>query len=467
LDGIVPGICSSVREHCSIALNACVRNPSTHSLTIGLDEGSFMRLTVVGGGSTYTPELIDGVLQRHSSLPVSEIVLVDIDSHRVDVVGRFAQRMAQHVGVNIDIHWTNNLAVAVKNASFVVSQMRVGTQLARHRDELLGREFGLIGQETVGIGGFAKALRTVPVALGIARTIEEHAPDAVLLNFTNPAGLVTQALRKHAPKVNTIGLCNVPWNVRAEIAGGMGVSFDDVHLDSIGLNHLSWVRGIRVGDQDITDRALTEFSRLVGKQAADDDEPDWTAESVQLMRAIPNYYLMYYYETAQQLKYQSGHPTRASRVMEIEADLLRMYEDEDLVTKPAELMERGGAYYSDSAVQLMADIHNDAGTVHVVNVEAAGAVPGVDATTVMEIPAIIDRRGATAIPTAAMRPDIDALVRTVKDFEWLTIAAAIDADEDAAMRALITNPLGPDMSTAPALWKRMKEVNAGLFGALG
>jgi 6-phospho-beta-glucosidase len=153
--------------------------------------------------------------------------------------------------------------------------------------------------------------------------------------------------------------------------------------------------------------------------------------------------------------------------MEIEADLLRMYEDEDLVTKPAELMERGGAYYSDSAVQLMADIHNDAGTVHVVNVEAAGAVPGVDATTVMEIPAIIDRRGATAIPTAAMRPDIDALVRTVKDFEWLTIAAAIDADEDAAMRALITNPLGPDMSTAPALWKRMKEVNAGLFGALG
>lgn len=423
-----------------------------------------MRLTVVGGGSTYTPELIDGVLQRHDRLPLSEIVLVDIDPRRVDIVGKFAQRMARQAGIDVEISWTDNLSEAIKGSSFVVSQMRVGTQAARHRDELLGREFGLIGQETVGIGGFAKALRTVPVALEIARTIEREAPDAVLLNFTNPAGLVTEAIRRHVPNVTTIGLCNVPWNIRTEIADGLGVAFDNVHIDSVGLNHLSWVRAIEIDGVDATDAVIAEYAKQVEIEAATSDEPEWSPESVRLMRAIPNGYLRYYYETQAMLRHQRSAETRASEVMKIEAALLTQYADEGLTTKPEELMQRGGAYYSDSAVELMADVHNDAGSIHVVNVRNDGAIPGMDPSVVMEIPARIDRHGATAIAAGAMRPDIDALVRTVKDFELQTIAAAVDGDEDSALRALITNPLGPDLSAVRDVWRRLKEENQGLLG---
>ena len=426
-----------------------------------------MRLTVVGGGSTYTPELIDGVLDRHERLPLTEVVLVDTNQRRVEIVGRFARRMAGRAGVPLQISWTDDLASAVRGSSFVVSQMRVGTQAARHRDELLGREFDLIGQETVGIGGFAKALRTVPVALEIAQTIQREAPDAVLLNFTNPAGLVTEALRRHAPDVTAIGLCNVPWNIRTDIAHAMHVSFDDVLIDSVGLNHLSWVRSVQVGGTDVTDEVVEGYAQEVEREAAHSDDPEWSPESIRLMRAIPNSYLRYYYETKSMLAHQAVSPTRASEVMRIEAELLKQYEDQGLDKKPDELMQRGGAYYSDSAVELMADIHNDAGTTHVVNVRNDGAIPGIDPSVVMEIPARIDRRGATALPAAAMRPDIDALVRTVKDFELLTIDAAVTGSEDSALRALVTNPLGPDMSAARAVWKRLREENAGLLGKFG
>jgi 6-phospho-beta-glucosidase len=426
-----------------------------------------MRLTVVGGGSTYTPELIDGVLDRHDRLPLTEIVLVDINARRVEIVGRFAQRMAARAALPIQISWTDDLAAAVTGSSFVVSQMRVGTQAARHRDEMLGREFGLIGQETVGIGGFAKALRTVPVALDIARTIEQVAPEAVLLNFTNPAGLVTEALRRHAPDVTTIGLCNVPWNIRTDIAHGMHVDFDDVQIDSVGLNHLSWVRSVRVNGTDVTDEVVEGYAREVERDAAESGDPEWDPDSVRLMRAIPNSYLRYYYETRMMLAHQSDSPTRASEVMQIETELLKQYEDAGLDKKPDELMQRGGAYYSDSAVELMADIHNDAGTTHVVNVRNDGAIPGMDPSVVMEIPALIDRRGATALAGDAMRSDIDSLVRTVKDFELLTIEAAVSGDEDSALRALVTNPLGPDMSAAREVWRRLKEENQGLLGKFG
>jgi 6-phospho-beta-glucosidase len=425
-----------------------------------------VRVAVVGGGSTYTPELIHGVLARHDRLPVREVVLVDPDLPRVQVVGEFARRMAARAGVSVDITWTDDLVAAVSGAQFVVSQLRVGGQQARHQDESLGREFGLIGQETVGVGGFAKALRTIPVAVGVARAVVEHAPDAILLNFTNPAGLVTEAISRAVPDVRVIGLCNVPWNIRADIADAFSVPFDDLTIDSIGLNHLSWVRSVSIDGQDLTDQVLTGVRRLVGKQATTEEEPNWTDEGLEVLRAIPNYYLMYYYETRHMLRWQSGRPTRASEVMRIEADLLARYSDPTLTTRPDELMLRGGAHYSDSAVALMADIHQDAGSVHVVNVPSAGAVPGVDPTHVMEIPATIDHRGATPLPTAAMSPSIDALVRTVKDYEVLTIRAALEGDVDSALQALLTNPLGPDASAVVPLWRRLVEVNRGHLGAL-
>jgi 6-phospho-beta-glucosidase len=424
-----------------------------------------MKLAVIGGGSTYTPELIDGVLQRRDRLPVDVIHLCDIDEERLDVVASFARRMVEAGGGGIEIRQGASAAEAVRGARFVVSQFRVGGQAARHRDELLGREFGLIGQETVGVGGFAKGLRTIPVALALADTILTEAPGATLLNFTNPAGMVTESLLRHRPQLNTIGLCNVPWNVRMEISRTLSIPFEELQLDYVGLNHLSWVRGLRVGDEDLSAEAIRGFRGLTGKQAQGDDDPGWSPESIDVMDAIPNYYLLYYYEREAWLRYQSCHATRASVVMDIETTLIEQYRNPELRHKPAELMLRGGAYYSDSAAQLMADIASDARAVHVVNTRNAGAIPGMPVDAVMEIPCVVDAAGAHPVAGRPMRPDMDALVRSVKDFELLTIDAAVHGDEDSALRALLANPLGPDLSRVKALWQRVREEHRGLLGA--
>ena len=424
-----------------------------------------MKLAVIGGGSTYTPELIDGVIKRHSRLPITHIHLIDIEPTKLAIIAAFAKRMLAAAEIDIEIEVGTDLRAGVRGASFVISQFRVGTQAARHRDELLGRKYGLVGQETVGVGGFAKALRTIPVALNVAQIIVEEAPHAILLNFTNPAGLITQAIIQELPQLTTIGLCNVPWNTRIEVAEAMGVSSHEVTFDYIGLNHLSWIRGVEVNGKDRSLEAIKAFRGLTIDKAKPGDSPAWTRSSIDLLQAIPNYYLLYYYSEKEWVDYQSKNPTRASEVMKIEEILLEKFKDETLVTKPEELMQRGGAYYSDSAAELMADIYSDAGTTHIVNTLNNGAVPGFPDEAVMELPAIITSKGAQSIKTKAMRGDIDALVRSVKDFELLTIQAAVHGEEDSALRALITNPIGPDISQARELWADLRKENAGMIGA--
>ena len=423
-----------------------------------------MKIAVIGGGSTYTPELIDGILQRHDRLPVSIIHLVDIDLTRLETIAAFAKRMVKAAGREIEIEFSTDARLGIRGASFVVSQFRVGTQKARHRDEMLGRKYGLVGQETVGVGGFAKALRTIPVALEIAQIIQEEAPDAMLLNFTNPAGLITQALKSHAPKVKSIGLCNVPWNTRIEIASALDVSAASVEFDYVGLNHLSWIRGVKVDGVDRSPEAIAAFRGLTINKANPGDSPAWLQSTIDYLQAIPNYYLLYYYEEKAWIDYQRNNPTRASEVMKIEDVLMDKFTDESLVTKPAELMERGGAYYSDSAAELMSDIHNDAGTIHIVNTLNNGAIAGFADDAVMEIPAIISKSGAKALKANVMRSDIDAMVRSVKDFEMLTIDAAVTGNEQSALLALLANPIGPDSSQARELWKDLRAENNGLIG---
>jgi len=423
-----------------------------------------MKLAVIGGGSTYTPELIDGIIKRHNRLPITHIHLIDIEPTKLLVIASFAKRMLKAAGIEIEIEYGTDLVAGVRGASFVVSQFRVGTQAARHRDELLGRKYQLVGQETVGVGGFAKALRTIPVAINIAQVVAQEAPQATLLNFTNPAGLITQAIIQEVPTLTTIGLCNVPWNTRIEIAGAMGVDSTQVSFDYIGLNHLSWIRGVHVDGIDRSTEAISAFRGLTIEKGKPGDSPAWTQSSIDLLQAIPNYYLSYYYSEKMWVEYQSKNPTRASEVMKIEEVLIEKFKDETLVTKPEELMQRGGAYYSDSAAELMADIHTDAGTVHIVNTLNNGAVPGFPDDAVMEIPAIITSAGAKSITTNTMRSDIDSLVRAVKDFELLTINAALTGSEDSALRALITNPIGPDISDARELWSDLKKENAGMIG---
>jgi 6-phospho-beta-glucosidase len=424
-----------------------------------------VKVCVVGGGSTYTPELVDGFIRRAATLPIRELHLLDPNRERLEIVGRFADRMCEAARSAIAVTWGDDPVAAISGADFVVTQLRVGGQAARHRDELMGRDFGLIGQETTGIGGFAKGLRTIPVMLEIARLVREHAPTAVLVNFTNPAGMITETLRRHTD-LTVVGLCNVPWNMKIEVAEALGADVGAIELDYVGLNHLSWVRGFRVEGEDRTAEVFDRTRAKLGKGVGAADEPDFDPGLIGLIGAVPNYYLMYFYETAAMLRHQETHPTRASEVMAIERALLARYEEPRLVTKPPELMERGGAYYSESAAALMADIHADAGTVHIVNTTNDGAIPGLPDDVVVETAARITRSGAHAIATTELRPDIDAMVRTVKDYELLTIEAALSGDADLALLALATNPLGPDMRTVRAVWDRIRRDNEGFLGRL-
>ena len=423
---------------------------------------------MIGGGSTYTPELVEGLLRRCDMLPVSELYLVDADETRLSVLGPLTQRMAHHAGSNVAVRYGTDRVAGISGSSFVVSQIRVGGMGARLNDEQLGLEFGLIGQETVGVGGFANALRTIPVALSIAQDIARHAPNAILLNFTNPAGLITEALCRHSD-VTTIGLCNVPWSFNMGFAKGLNVSPDAIEMDYVGLNHLSWVRGVTIDGVErgselvrgMKARALKAQGRGVAS-----DEPAWSPESIGVIDAIPNYYLLYYYETDAWIRYQRGRPARASEVMEIEARLLEQYQDPNLKEKPQELELRGGAYYSETAAALMADIHCDVGSVHIVNVANRGAIPGLADDVVVETAARVTRAGAQALSTEPLRPDMHALVQTVKDFELLTVQAAVEGNQDAAMLALLTNPLGPPAHLVETVWRRLQAVNAGWLGKL-
>ncbi len=296
---------------------------------------------------------------------------------------------------------TGDAADAIRGSDFVVCQLRVGGQAARHRDELLGREFGLVGQETTGVGGFAKALRTIPVMLEIAAVVEREAPGATFVNFTNPAGLITELLRRHT-SLRVIGLCNVPWNMRVDLAAVLGVAVERVELDYVGLNHLSWVRALRVDGEDRTAEMLARARGDAGLRGGGADDPGFSPATLALLGMLPSYYCRYFYETAAMLRQQEQHPTRASEVMEIERRLLRRYEDPLLREKPPELMERGGAYYSESAAALMADVWSDAGSVQVVNVRNDGALPGLPDDVVIEAPARIGRDGAVALATAPL-----------------------------------------------------------------
>lgn len=435
-----------------------------------------MKVCIVGGGSTYTPELLEGLLLRAARLDLAEVWLTDVDDERLAVLGPLARRMADKAVDEgcppVRIEWSTDRRRALAGSAFVVSQIRVGGMEARARDEQLGREFGLVGQETVGVGGLANAFRTVPVALDIATDIAAEARDAVLLNFTNPAGLVTEALARNA-SVDVVGLCNVPWTVRARVARDLDVDAALVDLESVGLNHLSWFRRVVVDGQDRTDEVLARLVERRSRRAPSDDptaEPDWTPEEFADIGAIPNPYLRYYHQPARWVARQELVPSRASEVARLEAALLRQYADPALDRKPPELTQRGGAFYSEAAAELMVDLVEArrgvaSGRVHVVDVPAAGAVPGLADHVVVEVAVEIGPDGPRPRPVAPLRPDIAALVTAVKRAEVLAIDAAVTCDVDTAVEALLAHPLGPDdRSTARAVWRRLREMNEPWVG---
>lgn len=392
------------------------------------------RITVVGAGSTYTPELVEGFARRSDRLPIDELVLLDIDPERLEVVGGLARRMLARLGWAGRVTLTGDRDAALDGADFVLLQLRVGGQAARLVDETLPLRFGVIGQETTGAGGFAKALRTVPLVLEIAEQVSRRAAkDAWIIDFTNPVGIVTQALIDDGHRA--LGLCNVAITLQRRLAARFGVEPDRVQLEHVGLNHLSWERAVRVDGEDRLQDLLDEDASELA------DELRFPVEMLRWMRAIPSYYIRYYYMTRTVLGEQMDGHTRARDVMDIEARLLEMYRDPSLTEKPELLDHRGGAFYSEAAAQLIASLHDGRGDVQVVDVRNDGALPDLPDDAVVEIPAVIDRDGAHPLPLARLEPEQRALVQAVKAYEELTIEAARTGDRDVALRALAANPL--------------------------
>ena len=421
-----------------------------------------MKITVIGGGSTYTPELVNGFLERVSSLPITDLWLMDIDKERLDIVGGFAQRMVKAKGNPFKVVLSMNQREAIAGASYVTTQLRVGMMPARRGDEYLGLRHGLIGQETTGVGGMAKALRTIPVILGIAKDIREVAPNALLANFTNPAGLVTEALNRYAPDVPAVGVCNVGITTKMEIIEGLekftGTKIDSQHaaLKTLGLNHLTWHYGFTVEGEEMWPYIFPAYVEELKKE----EVPEWDIRTIETLGMIPNYYLQYFYYTDKKFAEQKKWPpSRAEAVMEIEKDLLREYADPALTEPPADLMKRGGAYYSTLATQLINSHFNDLGQIHVVNVRNNGAVKEWPADWVLELPAQVDGDGIHPLPADPLPASCFGLISQVKMYELLTVEAAVHGDRNAMYQALLTNPLGPSADKIRAVMDDMLKTN--------
>jgi 6-phospho-beta-glucosidase len=413
------------------------------------------KVCVVGAGSTYTPELIEGLIDRADVLPVRELALVDINAERLDILSEMARRMFRAAGRDVPVTATDNRRRGIEGADFVLNQIRVGGQAARIRDEKTGRRHDVVGQETTGPGGFAKALRTIPVALGIAEDIRELAPRAWMINFTNPAGMVTESLLRYGG-VQVMGLCNSPFGMQVEIARALGAEPERVRIDCVGLNHLSWVRRIFLDGQDMTDSVLNGFiAEIEGMDSTFD------SQLIATLRMIPSSYLRYFYHQQRVLADQrEGGPTRGEQVWEIEQQLLESYRDPGLCCKPPLLEKRGGAHYSTLAVSLVTAIATDRGEVHIVDCRNSGALEDLPDDVAVEMPAVIDRQGAHSITAGHLPFSIRGLVQHVKAYEELTIEAAIGGDERAALLALTANPLVPSFDAARDLWRDIKEENA-------
>jgi 6-phospho-beta-glucosidase len=415
-----------------------------------------MKLTVVGGGSTYTPELVDGIARLTGEIKVSELVLVDPDQSRLSVVGPFSARIMARYGHPAQVTWTSDLDAALDGAGAVLIQLRVGGQATRHRDETWPLEFCCIGQETTGAGGFAKALRTVPIVLDVAERVRERAePDAWIIDFTNPVGIVTRALLDAGHRA--VGLCNVAIGYQRGFASLLGVAPEHVALDHVGLNHLTWERGAYV---DGVDR-LPELLEAHGEEiAVHTGLPLAVTEAV---HAVPSYYLRYYWAHDAVVEEERGHETRAQAVAKIEQELLAMYADPKLDTKPELLQHRGGAFYSEAAVALLASLITDARDRQVVNVRNHGTLPFLSDEAVIEVSAIVGADGPVPVQVAPVDPVMSGLIAHVSAYEELAIDAALRGGRDRVAKALLAHPLVGQFDLAEQLADRLVAENASFL----
>lgn len=414
-----------------------------------------LKIAIIGAGSTYTPELIEGLINKKDSLPLKKLYLMDIETRKLNIVGGLAKRMIEHSELNCEVVLTKDLDEAIKDASFVLAQIRVGKLPARVLDEKIPLKYGLLGQETNGIGGFFKGMRTIPEIMKIVHRMEELCPDAWLINFSNPSGMIAEAVLNNS-KIKMLGLCNVPINTIDSIKKKM--ELPNAYVEYIGLNHLAWITKIEQDGVDYLQKAIDEG--INSPVMANIPQFNFTHDLIKTVGAIPTSYLIYYYyKDAQLEKAMNAEKCRAEVCMEIEENLLEKYSDVALYQKPEELSKRGGARYSEVAINLVNSIYNDINDIQVVNCLNNGAIPFMDDNDAVEVCARIGKDGAKVIKTNYQNAHIEELMKQVKAYEKHAVKAALTGDKDEAMRALLVNPLVGDYKKAKPCFDEMLEVH--------
>jgi 6-phospho-beta-glucosidase len=424
-----------------------------------------VKIVTIGGGSSYTPELVEGFIKRYDSLPVRELWLVDIPEgeEKLNIVGNLAKRMVQKAGVPIDIHLTLDRREALKDADFVTTQFRVGLLAARAKDERIPLKYNVIGQETNGPGGLFKGLRTIPVILDIVKDMEELCPNAWLINFTNPAGMVTEAVLRHSNWKRIIGLCNVPISIQMGVAKLLEVESSRVHVDFAGLNHMVFGLNVYLDGKNITQVFLEEMTKHKSDTMKNIAAIDWEPDFIKALGVIPCGYHRYYYKQAEMLQNElqeaAEQGTRAEVVQQLEKELFELYKDENLAIKPPQLEKRGGAYYSDAACSLIDSMYNDRRDIQPVNTINNGAIASIPDESAVEISSIITRDGPKPIAIGDLPVAVRGLVQQIKSFERVSAEAAVTGNYHTALLAMTINPLLPSDKVAKQILDEMLEAH--------
>jgi 6-phospho-beta-glucosidase len=416
-----------------------------------------LKIVVVGAGSSYTPELFASLTSGVTSLTVDEVALVDLNADRLEFIANVARRILQDGASSIRLTTSTDLDRAVGGADFVIPQIRVGGLAARKRDEALPMAFGMVGNETTGAGGFVCALRTVPAVVDIARTVERHAPDAWILNLSNPAGIVTEALFRHSP-LRTIGFCNIPTNTARQLGAILGVDHARIRLESFGLNHLSWLRRAFVDGLDVLGPMFDDF-RQPDHPLMSMIDPLMSIEDLRALRLVPSWYTRFFYFTEQVLaEDQSSTTTKADRDVVAEERLGTIYRTVGFDDESREILAgKGGANYYENVLAAIDAIANDTGQVIVADVRNDGAIAELPRDACVEVPARVDRRAATALPVPELPVTVRGLIQAVKAYEQLTIQAAVTGDRTLAVQALVANPLVRSYSKARPFFEQVLE----------
>ncbi len=427
-----------------------------------------LKVCTIGGGSSYTPELVEGFIKRHDSFPISELWLVDIEEGRtkLEIVGSLAKRMVQEAGVPIEIHLTTDREAGLRDADFVTTQIRVGFLEAREKDETIPLSHGILGQETNGAGGLFKALRTIPVLLDIAKDMERLCPDAWLINFTNPAGIVTEALLRHSNIKKVIGLCNVPIHMEKTVAKILGVEESRVYIQFAGLNHLVYGLHVYLDGEEVTARVIDDITNpeKTGNLSVSNILPvDYNDQFLKELGVLVCPYHNYYYKSDAMLNSEleelAKGNIRAQAVQKIEKELFEIYQNEAVREKPAQLEKRGGAYYSDAACRLIDSIYNDRRDIQPVNVRNNGAISGIDVDSAVEVSCLITKEGPMPLHVGQLPHAVNGLVMQIKSFERVVIEAAVEGSYEKALLALTIHPLTPSDDVAKIVVDELMEAH--------